>query len=817
MISSNITENKILPEHGGFFAAADNFKEYADGIKKISPMYRGNVHSDHFLGTMRAVEKLWADYNFEDVMDFVSEIENNKCLKSWLALIISMIIHGRDSGSEISVKALSVTENPYLRIWKDKFISGDKDDNFILSDIQNYSSDEFYVYRIESEDSSSIAGCCSSRYFIIPPCSMTGGNCEWKKSYFNFMDRNMTAEKFLSNIKSPESKIKLILSAKSMPENSPLKIVKDIINLFVRVKNNFPADIPAKRFAGISFYCTDGNNIPEKILRDYIYTTTADGERCALYPFTEKMAEDMEKCISSVKSMKMTVTDSYSAKADKVITDAVKITSTVCYNVKFTGETDEIKYVPYVFDERHIYDTEHIKSADNTGTFCMFPDIPLEYEKRCRKYTYFYNLNSVVHGNGTPDNNELKDTDYISVPLGERFYIRNESRPQHLVKVSLGNDNISGYILNLRKADREYAPFLMNNRNTEIDLSAKENIADNTMYVYFDFGSSSSSFGYKVNTGNLRTDDITGGTPLVRRLLSQYDENGYIDYMNYDISKVSTVPSVNISLNGSETDGFFPYNLGFVPFGGRLTHFERKKLPIDVSHKSDLLYDNVHESTLSIIYNMCYTAICHAINMNCSRIIFLPSFPNENYFPAYSRIWEKTENEMRNIFDIQIENLINSKSKNLLYESIAISNGLEGVGNNILKVNIDIVDSTTDMSAVLTKDKSAHLCGYSSVNYAGRKLLKESFRSMISSIGMKNNVSVFRDYVRKFLLGKGEKHENPFIVPLDESEIDEIITEICNKFYPNQKKGGRPRNEQCWQNNFMEMLEYSSVNSLYKC
>ena len=168
--------------------------------------------------------------------------------------------------------------------------------------------------------------------------------------------------------------------------------------------------------------------------------------------------------------------------------------------------------------------------------------------------------------------------------------------------------------------------------------------------------------------------------------------------------------------------------------------------------------------------------------------------------------------EMHEIFDIEIENVIDAKNKNLLYESIAISNGTEGVGDNVLRVNVDIGDSTTDMSAVLKRGKSACLCGYSSINYAGKKLLKQSFHSMLSSIGMKNDIHKFREYVKKFLLGSENNHLNPFIIPNDENETTAVIEEICNKFYPNQRKGGKPRNES-WQNNFMELIDTAEINA----
>ena len=127
MIVSNITKNKtLLSERGGFFAVADDFEMYAQDIKKICPQYLKKGSGDHFLGTMRALENLWSDYSLENIMDCVSLIEKSSCLRSWLAIIICMIIHGRNDGNKLKIKKLSPEENVYLRIWKSKFISGNK-------------------------------------------------------------------------------------------------------------------------------------------------------------------------------------------------------------------------------------------------------------------------------------------------------------------------------------------------------------------------------------------------------------------------------------------------------------------------------------------------------------------------------------------------------------------------------------------------------------------------------------------------------------------------------------------------------------------
>ncbi|GEM_PF-3137908 len=811
MIVSNITKDKaLLSERGGFFAVADDFEMYAPYIKKICPQYMTKGSGDHFFGTMRALENLWSGYSLENVMDCVSLIEKSSSLRSWLAIIICMIIHGRDDGNKLKIKNLSSEENPYLQIWKNKFISDGHDDNSENHKISN----GLNVYEISNENSSSVLGCCSSRYFVIPPREVSEGNQEWKKTYFRFMDRNITISDFFSEIKDAQTKMKLILSARSVSDDCPLKIAKDIIRMFVSMKSNFPDDVPAVRFFGMSFYCTEGNDIPDKVLKNDVYTTLLDGKHCALFPFTEKMAKDMENCISCVQSIKMTVTDSYSKNAGKVITEAVKITASICYKIKFTGENSDVKYIPYVFDERHIYDTKHIKSADSMGTFCMFPNVPLEYEKRCRKYTYVSNLNYTVQGKGIPSNNEFKKADFVSIPLGGKLNVYSVEKPEHLLSVSINSTEISGYVLNLRKDGKDYEPLLINGRSVSIDFSVNERSVNNVMRAYFDFGSSSSAFGYKINNGVLNTESITGGTEIVRRLLAKYVAEGYENYMNFNTSDIakSSVLSANVSLNGSEIKEFMPYHLGFVPFANRLTSFEKNKLQIDVSHKSDLLDGIINDNTVSIIYNMCYTALCHAIDTECKKIIFFPSFPNENFAVPYSKLWKDIINKMQDIFDIEICNVINAKNKNLLYESIAISNGTEGIGDNVLRINVDIGDSTTDMSAVLTSGKSASLCGYSSINYAGKQLLKASFCSMLSSIGMKNDIHRFREYAKKFILGNENNHENPFIIPDDENQAEIVADEICNKFYPNQKRGGKPRNES-WQNNFMELIDNARINA----
>lgn len=808
MIVSNIINNStFISKKDRFFVVSDNFNDYAGELKKICPQYSEKGMGDHFLGTMRAIENLWLEYRFEDIMEYVRRIENSPCLKSWFATIICMIIYGRKNGSEIYIRSLPLENREYLRIWKNKFISNGTDDNSINTE------NGLNVYEIKEENSFSIVGCCSKKYFIIPPCEVISSNAEWKESYFRFMKNDVSIENFFTKITDVETEIKLKLSARSMPDDSPLRIVKDIINLYIRLKNNFPENVPAKTICGVNFYCTDGNNIPKKVLKNNIYITQADGEYCSLYPFTEKFADDMENSISSVKSIKMTVIDSSSDIRNKDVVEAVKITATICYNVKFKGDSQESAYIPYLFDERHLYDTQHIRNADNLGTFCMYPDIPLEYESRCKKYTFIYNTQSTIHGHGNPSGNELKEGNYVYLPSGEKLYIRSTEKPVHLLSISLENMEISGYILNLRTLHNAPSPLLFNNRITEIDLRVNQDKPDNKMYAYFDFGSSSSAFGYRINNGILVTDSITGNTPIVRELLAHYDTESYSDYINFgrDVEKTFIVPSANIMLNGLTIEDLWPYHLGFVPFSKKFTNFEKRRLQIDVSHKSELMLGKIHKNTMSIIYNMCYTAVCHAINMNCKEIFIVPSLPNEGYADAYYKLWEVVRKNVQQIFDIKINNLLCAENKHLLYESIAISNGFQGAGNNVLRISVDIGDSTTDMSAVFIKNDCASVCGYSSVNYAGKELLKESLRVMLSTIGKQNNVSVFRDYVKKFILGRGDNHDNPFMVTDNENDVSDITDEICRKFYPNPKRAGRPRNES-WQNNFIELFGKAVIN-----
>lgn len=800
----NMSDNK-----SGFYKVADNPSKYAEMFSEICHEDKANGGSDYFTYTMKSISELWKNYNPLDIDGTIEKIQSNPCLNRWFSMILCIILFGKVANSEVRVSGLSFEGREYLRIWKNKFIHNGKDDNSVVGFSESDNRNSLNVYEFVKEDEHFFAGCYSKEYFIIPSKNVKAFSGNFEKFYSDVMKRGKDLLQKLPYF----MKLKFFLSARSMPDDKPLKIIKDIINSCDNAFKGFPENIPSKDINGLKLYRVPGN-FPVQIFSEDIYVTAVNGKNSALYPFTEKVADCMENGTVSAK-ITMNVIESKSMTGAEKNFDAVIVKGEITFMIDFMDNYNKTVLLPITFQIQRKYKAEHIKSADSLGTFCMYPDIPFEYENRCGKYTFFYNLCSTVKGRREAENSETEDIPSLLTLSGDRLCFNQVEKPLHLVKVALKDGLHSGYVLNFRTVSKSYPPLLVSGNTVEIDFSVKSvPVSENRMCVYLDFGSSSSIMGYKINNGILMTDSITGNTPVIRELLAQYDIESYRNYINLSsvTGKKGVVPSAVVRCNGYEIDGFFPYHLGFVPFINKFTDYESGKMQIDISHKSELFSGKIHDSTKAVIYNMCYVAVCHAINMNCKDVVILPSFPNEDYADIYSYLWEEVTDSIKTVFqDIEIHNLLQSKDRYLLYESIAVSNGIEGVGNNVLRISVDIGDSTTDISAVFKNQGTVKVCGYSSLNYGGKKLLKESFHIMLKSIAEKNKAADFMKYVKLFMLGDDGK--NPFFISNgNDEEVSRIIDDICRKFYPNSTRRGRPRNES-WQNNFMELLSKVSINT----
>ncbi len=366
---------------------------------------------------------------------------------------------------------------------------------------------------------------------------------------------------------------------------------------------------------------------------------------------------------------------------------------------------------------------------------------------------------------------------------------------------------VIGCLINYRGLHAKCDPLLYDDSTYNIDLSSKYGERRDTLLgIYVDFGSSSSAIGYKFAKGDLDYTSITGGTPLVRELLASADKKRYSNFINFaDDCYVRTAPSVSITYEGDKADDFIPYHNGWQPFMNKFTEFELKKIVTDVSHKTGLIHNDKSQSPQLIISSLCFTALCHAANLGCRNVMFYPSLPNKNYTDYLGFIWDNVLDTMKKVFDINTSHLLRSKDNHFLYESIAFSNGAMDAGRNVMIVNIDMGDSTTDFSAVYT-DKFGHrkICGYSSIEYAGKNLLKESLRNILAHMDSVRTA-------KKFMLGSDSS--NPFIIRSFYDDVSENIAEnICMKFFPNDKRKGRPRNYS-WQNLFMQLLQTASINT----
>ena len=153
-----------------------------------------------------------------------------------------------------------------------------------------------------------------------------------------------------------------------------------------------------------------------------------------------------------------------------------------------------------------------------------------------------------------------------------------------------------------------------------------------------------------------------------------------------------------------------------------------------------------------------------------------------------------------------IFNTLNTPNGQCLYESVAISNGIVAPGVDTLFINIDIGDGTTDMSAMMIdKFSTKHMCGYSSVEYAGKNLIKNTIKDIMQNAP--------RVTVEKLLkggagFGTGIFASNPGI---SKSDYDGLADNLINNFFKVTDRKNDP--DSSWENSVLDILNISSISS----
>ena len=375
----------------------------------------------------------------------------------------------------------------------------------------------------------------------------------------------------------------------------------------------------------------------------------------------------------------------------------------------------------------------------------MYPDIALEHEDKCKSYTYFSISNcwmvSEPSGN-TPVTDLVTIEDVFSdspksrtVDLGDKsIFYKTVKKPRHLMKVTNTESGYMGCILNLKIDDVQY-PVLLSKLGIEkpLDIGKHMESSATKLYAYIDFGSSHSMIGYRTDTGLFQCDSLSGGTSIIRKLLAGFCGNVYQQFMNFenDASKMETVASLSVRYD-FDTGDIVPYHNAWQPF----EYFEPlSKVNLEESGKETLRFDAdiVNPNSATIIYNLCYTAICHAVDSSFGELFIFPMYSSKYQYEKICPIWENAVKVFSDMFDIKIHCLLSAQNHEILLESlVASSQQFDMLINNLLVIDVNIGNGITEMSAVFIDGEGKRtFCAHSAIPFGGKNLLKDSVRNML--------------------------------------------------------------------------------------
>ena len=826
MVTSNIRDINDGTDYRDtrFYKVSGSVKDYAALAERKFSIGTGFEGHDHFIHTMRSIDNLWGKYSrSQDKKQVLGELGRNPVLKRWVAAVICMMIYGSYNGYHLKTVGYPIENNTFLRVWKNKFLFDKTYDNCPQSNSADEDTkNKFYVYEFVKNETGTAIGSFSNRYCIIPSRHIASKDNGWEE-LFSELIKSENLDKYINTQIPVSFRIKLKFSAYSLPENLPVMMIREFVLSAVQCDINFSEDVPYSSVGFLKLYDIENAVLSDNVLCDDIYVSKVNGKCVALYPLKKSFAEDIERNITSVEDIVMQHTH------DEETSEKYTVSGKFCYKVSFKDigqeNADSFK-VPYYFTDEKQYIGDNIKSADGVGTFCTYPDIPIEYEYRCKSYNYFYDLNVSLSNGGTAENLELSEVDFKQSYSGDNIYIYSSDKPIHIFKVSFcktkysGENRYAGCIINIHKLGNECTPPLLEEDEiTSFDINSVKIEPKSTMYIYMDLGSSSSAVGYKIGNGESLLDDITGGTNIVRELIGSFDNERYSYFLNMPslYEKNGSVPSALIEYCDKPFSDVSFDNV-FLPFHRHFSKFEEKGLKICDVNKSMLANSTgtINNTLQAMIYNLFYTALCHVIASNCEEAVFIQSFPNEDYRELYHIITHHLSNHFKaNVFhDLQINSVITCRNNYLLYESLAITNGISGssMANNNLIIGIDIGDSTTDMAAVYCVNNTKTFCGYSSIEYAGKQLLKRAVFDMLIHSGSKSDPQDFERNITEFLIGN--ERVSGFFEPKSEENkqpLQNYASMLAKRFVSDINDSGDIESA-AWENIFMEILECADIN-----
>ncbi len=841
MITSNIFDGQTsLPKQSGsFYQVSGSLRSYAKTVAQLpSSKESGFGGNDHFISTARAISELW---NASRTMgsDYVLKtIKQTPCLMNWFCMIITMIIFGKNEGNQLGAERLFFTDKPYLKVWKNKFWTDGKDDNQADDGTFQGQTEGLDIYTFRPGEMSSAAGCCSRNYFVIPPREvLPDESSSWKAFYFQLRNYPDVLEKNLTSKTSIIQKCLLLLTAASMPEDKPIAMIKEIIYKYINIKGISGTEIPCHSMGGISFFQIKNNVAAESesMFQKTLCLVPDGNQYAALYPFTEKTADALEKGECIARNLRLTVTEASEFSTGHCYIRSASVYAEFCFPLEFQDPDGNIVSVIYENPETVQYQTDDIYYAETMNTFCMYPDILFEYEDRCQQYTYLSVSSSFMK---QPDNSRQKqhfahlmqteqapcfddifsEAQRVKTSAKDTLIMATSNQPRHVIKTRDHTGNYTGSILNFRSMQITCPPFLKPDTDIQINIRKEPHQpAKEKMYAFVDFGNSSCMAGCQLPESQI-TSIVKH--PIVRELLAAYDPQKYSLYLNLasGISPDALLPSACIPYHRSQHLDAFPFQQNLIPFSHTFTQFENAGMSIAFDSKLQFLSSQFRDAqqAYAILSGICYAAVCQAINEDCRELILFPSVPGESEANAFASLWDSIIQEVRSLFSIELTHMLHAPNRHLLFDTIAVHNHSEKIGTNVIHISIDIGDISTKISAVFCDFfNEKNLCAFSSLTYGGKHLLKAVIYDVLHHTKMQPQ------YAQRFSQKQQQDIaqalyiaflEHVFQIPdAKKDAAAQILNTLCLKFIPNYAKIGKPRNDS-WHLQFSELLSLAPLN-----
>lgn len=851
---------------GNFIPISDGYQKYAQDLAFTFATGAKAGGSDHFISMFNDIDRITKEYaaNASRLPDIMAEIQNTPNLYKWFSAVICSFIYGFDGQNNLHIEGLPfetlngnsiipIPNSEYLKIWKEKFdLVGGSNTN--EEDISSGYKDVHSLNIVSFGDGGypDVIGCFSNRYFIIPlqELKLSTYNVvnKWKEKY-NFLCDNHEELTDVINGLNIRQKVLLKLSAMSIAPNAPepLKLIQAIIDKYVDTNgvNIINGTIPDyKTLGGIKFYKTIAVIDLDDLISDTLYLgihkQNGNSFYCATYPITDAMITGLKNG-GTIEKLRLNVTPaggnnnavlgatvSFDYKSDLVFVASPGVVTNVS------------PVLTYIYPVSKVYDLNHIKNITKLQTVCMYPNLPAAYEERCSKYTYFScDGSTIMLGSifgmsesidlsngifkGAVDNSGVKNViirkDMPRQPNDNMYkatktpngtvYTTTATVPEHFVEVCDSHGNECGYALNIRTMTDDVPALLIDNAvPVDISLPSQIGASNNDLYAFVDFGSSSSCMKYRIGKQGSLIDTTVKNNCTVRTFLAEYLKGDYKLIIN-DPTENTHTKFMSISTVYDEVLGVNDYSIykdAWMPVTKNLSGYE-PDIKVSTSHKTELVDRTSVVSPNIIINNLCYMIACNAVSLNCNEAYVIPSLPSSDYKDSLDFIWNSAIADMRNMFpNLKIHNVLNTPDLQFLFESIAISNGIPFLPPNNLQINIDMGDGTTDMSAIIIDGNGEiSMCGYSSIEYAGKNLIKTTIRDILEHSPEKTAENMFKGAMGPSLF-------TPFdSTPAGKSEYEGKVDNLIHDFFQNGQLVHQ--NDDAWENKVMDVLSISNMKA----